>query len=274
MGIAVLPPDINESFAKFTLVKGTEGTGDAEAETGKIRFGLETVKNVGVNIVQAIIEARKSGRPFLSLEDFAGRIHHKDFNKKSLEALIKCGALDALGERNQLLANIETILEYNREAQRTLGNGQENLFSGVADVRVSALRLRPAPPAEKRERLAWEKELLGLYVTEHPMRDYAEKFSQKRLTPLKDLSRGLHNQLVSIGGLVNAVQKVTTKSGDPMLFVKIEDLTARTEILVFPKVLAQTAGLWREDKVLLIRGRLSDKDGVPKVLCEEAGEII
>ena len=128
-------------------------------------------------------------------------------------------------------------------------------------------------PAAKREKLLWEKELLGLYVTEHPMQEYMEKLKANKVLPLKNLNMDLRNQIVSVGGLVSGIQKVITKSGEPMLFVKLEDINARTEILVFPKVLARNPGLWQEEKVLMIRGRLSDKDGNPKILCEDAIEI-
>src|SRR3989338_5822473 len=293
MGIPVLPPDVNESYARFTLIKpvrsqmpvasadptlsdrtsnGLKADGTEKKDT--IRFGLESVKNVGANIVQAIITSREDGSRFISIADFAERVQHKDFNKKSFESLVKCGALEGLGERNQLLANLETILEYNRESQRTKAGGQTSLFSMTPDVRVSTLRLKDAEPATKRERLGWEKELLGLYLSEHPIQEYLEKLKANRVLPLKDLATSVRNQIVSIGGMVGMVQKIMTKAGEPMLFVKLEDLTARTEVLVFPKVLAKNPALSQENKLLLVRGRLSEKDGVPKVLCEEAVEII
>lgn len=263
MGIKVLPPDINESLANFTFVS-----------PGKIRFGLGSVKNVGSNIVEAIITARKSGGAFKTIADFAERVQHKDFNKKSFESLVRCGALDALGERNQLLENLDMVLDYNRESQKAKSGGQSSLFSAVPEIQVTSLRLRDAEPTAKRERLQWEKELLGLYVTEHPIQEYLEKLASNKVLPLKNLSLDLRNQMVSVGGMVGGIQKIITKSGEPMLFVKLEDLTSRTEVLVFPKVLARNPTLWQEDKVLMIRGRLSDKDGQPKILCEEAVEIV
>lgn len=267
MRIPVMPPDINESYAKFTLIKSVSSGED------KIRFGLETIKNVGVNIVEAIIEERASAGAFASLADFTERVAHKDLNKKSMEALIKCGALDALGERNQLLANLNTILDYNRESQRAKSAGQVSLFTMAPEIQTASLRLRETDPADRRERLAWEKELLGLYVTEHPIQEYLERLAQNRVLPLKDLTIEYRNRTVSIGGLVSSIQKITTKSGEPMLFVKMEDATSRTEVLVFPKVLAQNPGLWQEEKVLVVRGRVSDKDGIAKILCEEAFEL-
>ncbi|QQG45064.1 MAG: DNA polymerase III subunit alpha [Candidatus Sungiibacteriota bacterium] len=277
MDLPVLPPDVNESFARFTLIKNTE--------KNKIRFGLESIKNVGTNIVQAVIaaregeprpegrDAREYGGRFTSITDFAERIQHKDFNKKSLESLIKCGALDGLGERGQLLANLELILEYNRESQKTRSSGQIDLFSLTPKTQLASLKLKEAAPASKRERLQWEKELLGLYVTEHPIQEYLEKLGAQRALPIKNLTGELRNQLISVGGVVGGVQRVTTKSGEPMLFIKLEDLTGRTEVLVFPKVLTRNPGIWQEEKVLLVRGRVSDKDGALKILCEDAVEI-
>lgn len=262
MGIEVLAPDINESFENFTLVA-----------PDKIRFGLGSVKNVGSNIVAAIIEERNSRGPFRSLVDFVERVRHKDFNKKSFEALVKCGALDKLGERNQLLGNLDLILEYNRDSQKAKSSGQTSLFSLTPEIKVASLRLREFDPSTKRERLAWEKELLGLYVTEHPMQEYMEKLRANHALPLKDISPLSRDRMVAVGGIVSAVQKIITKSGEPMLFVKLEDVSARTEVLVFPKVLARNPGVWQEEKILLVRGRISDKDGVAKILCEEAVEI-
>lgn len=264
MNIEVLPPDINESFEDFTFVV-----------KGKIRFGLGSVKNVGEHIVEHIIAARAEGGRFGSLTDFAERVHHRDLNKKSLESLIKCGALDGLSEeRSTLLGNVDAILEYSRQAEKEKSGGQVSLFSMTPEMSVTALRLRPASPVSKRERLAWEKELLGLYVSEHPLAEYTDRLKQHKTTLLKDIGTHGTRQIISVGGLVSAVQKKMTKAGEAMLFVKMEDLTANTEVLVFPKTLAKYPLLWQTAKVLLVRGRVSDKDGIPKILCEDAMEIV
>ena len=262
IGIEVLPPDINESFASFTVVSDK-----------KIRFGLGAVKNVGENIVAAIIAERKARGPFASLADFAERVAHKDFNKKSIESLIKCGAIDALGERATLLHNLDLILEYNRESTRQHAGGQVSLFGALPVAATASLRLKETEAAAKRDKLQWEKELLGLYVSSHPVQDYMETFARNKILPLRDLSLKLRNHTVDVGGVVSSMQKITTKSGEPMLFVKIEDLTGKTEVLVFPKILAQNPAIWQPDKILFVRGRVSDKDGVPKILCEKAAEV-
>ena len=267
MEIPVLPPDVNESFAKFTLIKGITHKED------KIRFGLETIKNVGANIVEAIIDERKKSGKFFSISELVERVRHRDLNKKSLESLAKSGALDCLGERNQILHNVDMLLEYNRESSRASNGMQNSLFSMTPEIKVASIRLQDATPASKKERLTWEKELLGLYVTEHPLQEYAEKLKQNHALALNNLTGNLRNQTVAVGGLVSGIQRINTKNGDPMLFVKLEDLTSRMEVLVFPKVLAKNPNIWQEEKILLVRGRLSDKDGTMKILCEEAIEI-
>jgi len=268
MKIPILPPDINESFAKFTLIKG------ASAKDDKIRFGLETVKNVGGNIVQAIIETRERGGKFSSITDFIERVQHRDLNKKSLESLIKCGALDELGERAELLENLDSILSYSHEHQRQNSKGQNSLFSGTAVSVSPSIRMKPAKPAARKDRLAWERELLGLYISGHPLEEYQEKL-QNKVILLKNLAERPKGSLVVIGGLVHSIKKIITKSGSPMIFATIEDLTGKTEILVFPKVLERTGSVWQEDKIIKVKGRISDSprdDGI-KILCEEAVEV-
>ncbi len=262
MNIEVLAPDINESDEKFAMVGPR-----------KIRFGLASVKNVGANIVSAIASERVRAGPFGTLAEFLERVQHKDLNKKSLESLIKCGALDGLGERATLLVNLDLLLDYNREAQKSAVAKQESLFAVAPGVVTPQIRLRPTDPAPKRERLQWERELLGLYVSDHPVKEYMARFAERKATPIRDLA-GNPNRTVIIGGLVAGIQKIVTKTGEPMLFVKMEDLTARTEILVFPRVLAENPGIWQEEKIVLLRGRVSDKDGTTKVLCEKAVEMV
>ncbi|MDZ4260170.1 MAG: DNA polymerase III subunit alpha, partial [Candidatus Sungbacteria bacterium] len=263
MHIDVLPPDINESFANFTVVSAQ-----------KIRFGLGAVKNVGAHIVDAVISERSAHGKFTTIANFAERVQHKDFNKKSVESLVKCGALDAFGERGSLIHNIELILEYNRESQKQKNAGQVSLFGLTSMPSSNSLRLRLTEPTQESEKLRWEKELLGLYVTQHPVHSYREKFIKNNMLPINQITSKMRNQTVSIGGIISSIQKITTKSGEPMLFVKLEDTTAKTEVLVFPKILAQNPDLWKEERVLFVKGRVSDKDGIPKILCEKAAHVL
>jgi len=264
MNIEVLPPDINESLESFTVIKEKV-----------IRFGLAAVKNVGSNIVAAIVRERKKNGAYHAISEFIERVQDKDLNKKSLESLIKCGAMDKLGERGQLLVNVETLLSYAREMQRPKTNGQVSLFSGAAANGKSILpplKLQDAPPANKKDCLIWEKELLGLYVSEHPAKEY-EKVIEKIANLPSKLSAQLVGQRTKVGGVITGIKKIITKSGHPMLFVTLEDQKAKVELLVFPKTLDRTATLWQEGKVIIASGRLDDRDGNFKLLIEEVQEI-
>lgn len=256
MGLEVLPPDINESNQDFS-----------RAGEKIIRFGLNAIKNVGHNIVENIVQERKIHGQFKSITDFIERVNSRDLNKKSLESLTKCGALDAFGERNQILSAMEQILNLSRESQRAKENKQASLFSGQPDIKVSSFKMPGAVPAEKKEMLGWEKELLGLYVSEHPFRNY-EKRLAKIATFCKNLSKSQSSRRVKVGGFVNKIKKINTRTGKPMLFVEIEDTTGRVEVLVFPNTLEQTSTAWQEEKVVLVSGRVSDRDDNLKIICD------
>lgn len=285
MGIEVLAPDLNESFENFTVVNtGKNSTipasprGEARSpsntrEAAAIRFGISAIKNVGSNIVEAIIETRKSGGKFNSLVDFIERIPVKDLNKKSIESLAKSGALDCLAERNLILQNMDLLLGYARDREKRNASSQTSLF-GLSPEITSSIHLLPAEPASKKERLQWEKELLGLYVTEHPLTDYALQLKDKAI-PIRGLgAESVRGRTVSIGGIISEVKKILTKKGDPMLFVTMEDLSAKTEVLVFPSIFQKNPEIWQQDKILLVSGKVSDKDGEPKVLCDQVSELI
>ncbi len=257
LGIEVLPPDVNESLANFTVTDDTH-----------IRFGLNAIKNLGSDMIEIIIEQRKESGPFASIEDFAQRVQTKNFNKKSWEALVKSGALDSLGERNQLLANTETILELTRNQNKSTNQG--SLFGGELMPKTK-LKLRDVEPATAKERLGWEKELLGLYITAHPLTEYKEKLS-KIAKPIKDV---IDNKIImsTIGGVVTRVQKILTKKNDQMAFIDLEDTTSSIEVVVFPSVYNKAKDLIVEEKLLLIMGKLSDKDGEPKFLADDIKEF-
>ena len=266
MNIDVLPPDINESGGVFTMIKD-----------GVIRFGLAAVKNVGSNIAEAIVKERKANGPFASIADLIERVQNRDLNKKSLESMIRCGAMDKLGERGQLLANLETLLNYAREIQKPKTNGQIGLFSqtdpeGKTNNLLPPLKLRNAPAASQKDCLAWEKELLGLYVSSHPTKEY-EKIITKMATLPSKLTPDLVGKQVRVGGAIGHIHKIITKAGKPMLFVGLEDPKAKIEILVFPKTLERTPTMWQEGKIIIASGRLDDKEGHYKLLCEEVQEL-
>ncbi|MDO8495390.1 MAG: DNA polymerase III subunit alpha, partial [bacterium] len=259
MGIPVLPPDINESFQKFATIGNTN-----------IRFGLTAVKNVGENVVKTIILERKHGGTFKNIEEFVTRVHSRDLNKKSLESLIKCGALDNFGERNALLVNSDQLLNYSREAQRNSSVGQISLFGGESNsIQLPSLRLLPAEPISMIEKLMWEKELIGLFVSGHPLKNYQPQLAlETGMTAIKDVTVQ-QKGMIKVGGMVTKVQRIVTKAGKPMLFSWIEDLTSKIEIVVFPGVLEKYPLAWQENSVLVVKGKLNERDGLPKILCDE-----
>ncbi|MFH1426694.1 MAG: DNA polymerase III subunit alpha [Candidatus Kerfeldbacteria bacterium] len=263
MGIKVLPPDINESFASFTVVRAS-----LEEETQRIRFGLKAIKNVGDNIVTVIIKERKENGPFATLEDFLRRVQDKDLNKKSLESLIKTGALDSLGERNKLLLNIEVLLQYAKQAQNESISGQGNLFGGLKKESQPGLTLSEVPEISEKIRLSWEKELLGLYISGHPL-SHISHVLEKNSIPFSTLKNFPKRQTISVIGIVTTVKRVTTKNGEAMLFVGFADNTAEIEIIIFPKTYQKYSTFWDEDAVLEVKGKLDDKDGALKILVEE-----
>jgi DNA polymerase-3 subunit alpha len=262
MGIEVLPPDLNESFTRFTVIK----------DKHQIRFGLVAIKGLGEDVVDNIIAERKKGGPYKDLADFASRIQDKTFNRRSLESLIKSGALDRFGERNQLCFNIEGILEYHKRISQEASSGQFNLFSLVAAAVHPPLVLRPAPQATERERLAWEKELLGLYISEHPFREYGEKL-RGLFVDIARMPEQTDKKNVRIGGMVTSAKRIITKNNEAMMFAKLEDTTADVEVVVFPRIYRDKPEIWETGKTLVVSGRYQEKDGEPKLLAESGYEI-
>ncbi len=265
MGIQVLAPDINESFASFTVVSGEKNNKEF------IRFGLNAVKNVGGHIVEVIIKERKTNGRYKDVYDFLERIVDRDMNKKSLESLVKAGALDQFDDRGLLLANIETLLDFNKEVSRSRDNRQASLFGG-GEIKTPRPQFREQAKADRQERLSWERELLGLYITEHPFRDY-KKLLGDYITPINQLSFRLNDENVRLAGIITVVKKIITKSNKAMLFVKLEDDSASTEVLVFPTLLEKTASLWGEGKAIICQGKVSDKDNEIKFLADKAAII-
>ena len=264
--IEILGPDVNRSFVNFTP--------EGESSNRRIRFGLLAVKNVGSEITRAIIEERSRNGEFKNFEDFITRIKHKDLNKKSIESLIKSGAFDSLGiERKQALENIDDILKFVNASKRSTENAQNSLF-GVAISSV-ALKFKPAPPATNEEKFAWEKELIGFYLFEHPMSGYAERINAYKAKSIADCMLIKNERLiVRTAGLVSKVRKIFTKSGQPMLFATIEDLSQKSlEVIVFNSVLEKTVSVWNENNIIIVQGRMSVRDGQVKMICENAKRL-
>ena len=271
MKIPVLPPEINSSFKDFTVIKASEqGTMNKE-QRDQIRFGLLTIKNLGENIADTIIMERKTNGAYTDIENFVTRIQNKDLNKKSLEALIKCGALDSFGERNMLLLNLENLLAFAHDKQKSHSMGQASLF-GNDPIALPALRMNVTTPARNSEKLMWEKELLGLFVSAHPLHEYAPIMKIEKVTAIKDLKANSTSQ-IRIGGIVTKVQKIITKTGRPMVFAWVEDLTSKVEVVVFPNVYEKYPDIFKENAIIVAIGKVNDRDGAAKLLCDDVKHI-
>jgi DNA polymerase III subunit alpha len=265
MGIEVLAPDINESFEEFAVI-----IDDKKKEN--IRFGLNAVKNVGHNVAHEIVEERKRGGKYETISDLMQRVITRDLNKKSVEALAKVGALDALGERNQLLESVDTILTFSKNIQNEKNSNQSSLFGESALTKIS-IPLKDAPLATKKQKLQWEKELLGLYISDHPASDYQE-YLEKMATGISQLEPAMIGNKIKVGGVVTKAQKILLKNQNKtMLFVTIEDMKGKIELLLFPKTLERFEGIWQENNVVIAEGKLSDKDGNFKLIVDNASLV-
>jgi len=276
MGINVSRPDINQSFESFTVV--TSGTSSAQKVHGDeksntIRFGLNAIKNLGEHISEVVIKDRKENGPYKDINDILERITDKDLNKKSLEALVKTGALDNFGERGELLGNVENMLRFNKELIKTKNNKQISLFSGSSEESVSnKIKMESHPPIDKQIKLAWEKELLGLYISAHPFSDYKKHISSF-ISPIRDVLQGKSEEQYTIGGIITRVQKIITRTNKSMIFAKIEDDTANIEVLVFPNLLKANPLIWEQGKAIVVQGKTSDKDQDIKLLLNTAFKL-
>ncbi len=260
--IDVLPPDINESFTDFTIVEQKNGT---EA----IRFGLQTIKNFGEGIANAIITERKKNGKFKSLTDFLDRIQDRNLNKKSLEALTMCGAMDALGERGQIMANMPDLLNYNKENANKSAD-QDSLFG---ESHLPLLKLAEVEPAKPEEKLAWEKELLGLYISGHPLDKYKDILSKDGKN-IKSIKQNSPNGLTTtVAGIIEEVKPILTKKGDKMAFVRLSDFSGTMEAVVFPKIFTEIRDLLNEDTCVAVSGKLSERNGDMNLLVDKIKKL-
>ena len=261
-GITVLPPDVNESYKDFTYV-----------DDQTIRFGLLAVKNLGSDVVEAVIRERDKGlalsdatklsfEPYHNLEDFLKRVRHRNLNKKSLESLIKSGAMDNFGDRGVMLENMDTMLAFHRGATAEPSK-QSTLFAGLPEV--NRLSIKDAPPATREEKLQWEKDLLGLYVTAHPLEEFRDALEGKvtRTGGLDDLP---DRAPVVMAGVLTECKVRTTKNGERMAVGRLQDLTGSCEVVVFPKMYKENPEIWADGALLCVWGRGSGEE--KRVVCE------
>jgi DNA polymerase-3 subunit alpha len=271
MGVDVLPPDVNESFVEFAVVP----------KTSQIRFGMAAIKNVGTGAVEEILRARKDGQ-FESLDDFFERVNTRVVNRKALDSLIRAGAFDRYGERSYLLHNLDMMLAYASRLQKERASGQVDLFGALLEETGSVrpkLVLEPAVSVVPlREQLAWERELLGLYLSQHPLGAY-ETFLAEQTLPLNSFKPEHDGKIVSVGGAVVDMREIITKKGQKMAFVKIADQIDELELILFPSMYQQTIGIWERDRIVLVKGKINakDRDGNItndiKILVEDAREV-
>ncbi|MEI7750156.1 MAG: DNA polymerase III subunit alpha [Candidatus Moraniibacteriota bacterium] len=265
IGVEVLAPDVNESFEEFAVIVGDDGK-------ERIRFGLNAVKNVGKPAAMEIVRVRKELGAFTTLESLLEHVRSKDINKKSIEALAKVGALDRFGERNLLLSNLDAILSFSRNIDKIKNSHQDSLFGGLS-LETPTIRFAPPErPSTKKERLAWEKELIGLYISDHPVSDY-DDYLREVATPIHDIDRLPDGASVRLGGVVATSKKILSKNGQPMYFAGVEDLTGRIEVLVFPRVAAETEALWAEDTIVIVEAKVNRRDGSTKVMAESGRKL-
>jgi DNA polymerase-3 subunit alpha len=256
MGIEVLPPDVNSSAVDFAVVEG------------KIRFGLNAVKNVGDAAARSIVAAREAEGPFKSLWDFTERVDPSVANKRALESLIKCGALDSAGAtRRGMFEAIEAALSSGARAHGDRIMGQDSLFGDDHPLEHPPIG---ATEYDKPDLLRMEKETLGVYVSEHPLHAVRDQLRLKTDAGLAELERRRDGEVVTVGGIVSAIKGLTTKKGEPMVFLRLDDVTGSAEVVVFNSVYASSRELCVQDAILVVKGRVDHKqEGETKLLAME-----
>lgn len=287
MGIEVLPPDVNASSFNFTVEHGTSGAAPAGRDLhiaypfpvppgAAIRYGLAAIKNVGEGPVEAILAGRQAG-PFPSLEALCERVDLRKVGKKALECLIKVGALDAFGERAQLLEGMEQMVGVSRSRHEAEEAGQLSmfdLFSGGLDAGPASfaptLTLPAVEPLSPKQRLEMEKELLGVYVSSHPLQQMAVDLTGVITCTCGELGEAHVGKPVVLAGNVVRVNQISTKKGDRMAFVTLEDLQGQCDVVVFPRTWEETKDIWAQDRIVLVRGKAEKRGESVNVLCDAA----
>lgn len=260
MGIQVSAPDVNASGLDFEI---EDRNGDSA-----IRYGLGAVKNVGESAVLTILEARKEGGPFRSLEDFTRRVDLRKVGRRAVESLIMVGALDIFGNRLALLDSLDRIMSYSSSLFRAAEVGQMSLFSSATGVRERLQLPDPTSEIPKRQQLRWEKELLGLYVSEHPLAPYVEELTGMVSHFSGEITEAEHGNSVTVAGEVSALRPYETRNGKPMGFLTIEDLQGTLDVVAFPRVWEEVVDWLQVDQIVVIEGNVDAERGTPKVLAD------
>lgn len=267
LGIDVLPPDINSSDHDFIIEDEADGR-------RAIRYGLSAIKNVGEGSVDAILRARAE-RPFYDLADFCKRTDLRAVGKRALESLIKVGALDSFAERLRLLESVDRMMSYSSSVHKAADVGQMSLFGAATGVELDfdasgLLADHVENEVSNRDMLQWERDLVGLYVSEHPLQSVMEQIEQVVSAYSNQLGEEDNGRQVTMAGLVKSVRPHLTKTNKQMAFAEIEDLYGTIEVLVWPSTWDETKDLWVQDRILLVRGEIDAERGEPKLKCEGA----
>ncbi len=255
MDITVLPPDVNQGYLEFAVVPGKK----------EIRFGMAAVKGVGAGAVEEVLHARDVGGKFTSIEDFARRVSSSRFNRKAWESLIKAGGFDSLGDRSDLMFNLDSITAFASKIQKEALSGQTDLFGGLEGAEniqpQVAIQISPVKHTEK-ERLTWERELMGLYLSAHPLDNY-DAYLEEQTVSLLQVTPEYDGKTATVGGLVTNVRTIVTKNGAKMAFVAIEDKTGEGELIVFPGLYEKVGGKLVQDAIIRSTGKINarDRDG-------------
>jgi DNA polymerase-3 subunit alpha len=259
--ISVLPPSVNESFSEFTCVGNT------------IRFGLSAVKNVGITAVESILKSREKLGPFHSIFEFTEQVDLRLCNRKVLESLIKCGAFDCFGQkRAQLMSMVEQVLDAGAKSQRDRERGQLTLldqFGGESGSRTVGMNLSTVDEWPENELLAYEREMLGFYVSAHPLTKYEKILHTYASATTMTLAELRDQEDITVGGIIGSIKEIVTKRGDRMAFVGLEDLDGSCEVIIFPELFKTSVSLLVKDAALFIRGKVNARDDTRKIIAEE-----
>ncbi len=268
MEIEVLPPDVNESFQEFAVIYDEN---DKEKKRPRIRFGLNAIKNVGKPVAKEIVAERKRNGKYIDLTDVCTRVMSKDLSKKSIDALAMVGAFDDFAPRDDILASMPNIITFIKELRTSANSNQDSLFGGI-ELSRAEITLEHVESSGKKQHLAWEKQLIGLYISDHPSNEFRD-FLDYMCVPLNDLKQDRAGKLISVGGIVIAVTVILTKKGKNMAFVTLEDGKSTTECLIFPNLFEEKKELLIEGMPVVMKGNLSDKDDDLKFLAETIDKI-
>jgi DNA polymerase-3 subunit alpha len=258
MGISILSPDVNDSYRDFRVV------GEA------IRFGLAAVKNVGDNAIESIIEAREANGPFNTLYDFCQRVNLKVVNRRVVESLIKCGAFDTTGEtRAQMMAGLDEYIEAGQKRQRDREDGQISMFDDIEEaIQPVYRRTLSAPEWEESQLLGHEKEVIGFYITGHPLTRYERQLRLYAIANTQTLGEFQDADKISLGGMVFKTRLQTTRKGDRMAFVTLEDVQGQADVIVFPEVYKEFGAALETDQPVLVRGIVDWGEDKPKIIAD------